>query len=82
MKIPTVDTFICSDSEAETPLPILKERYTSSIFTTLHRVVRLGGIAMYKSVSIFDAIIVAFIISRSWGMTFCAGTSKLILIIN
>ncbi|CAD8155964.1 unnamed protein product [Paramecium pentaurelia] len=50
-------------------------RYTDSIFTTLHRVVRLGGLAMYKEVSIFEAIICAFTLARSWGWSFCDGTT-------
>lgn len=30
---------------------------------------------MYKEVTIFEAIICAFILARSWGWSFCDGTS-------
>lgn len=34
---------------------------------------------MYKEVTIFEAIICAFILARSWGWSFCDGTSNILL---
>ncbi|CAD8175626.1 unnamed protein product [Paramecium octaurelia] len=82
LQIPKTETFYCSDIKDDfiqqkiiSSLPTNNMRYTNSIFTTLHRVVRLGGLAMYKDVTIFEAMICAFTLARSWGWSFCAGTT-------
>ncbi|CAD8079923.1 unnamed protein product [Paramecium sonneborni] len=84
LQIPKTETFYCTDIKDDfiqqkiiNNLATTNLRYTNSIFTTLHRVVRLGGLAMYQNVTIFEAIICAFILTRSWGWSFCAETTTL-----
>lgn len=82
MKIPEKETFYSSDAQDEFTSNLVAKletkvlRYTDSVFTTLHRTVRLGGLAIYSSVSIFEAIVASFVLQRSWGWAFCDGTSK------